>query len=243
MRAIALHQRRSRIAPRLLIAACCGCELLAGGMWARSIRWVDNFHSITPDRRAFRAFVSSHGDASFLYVRLPEGDFDPRKCSLRVTSPSGYGSIHSEAVLQWTTAAANNHIRQQYVTMVDSAIGPRPYTGTNGPQDVTGLNVNIPFGYGWVRLAQGVAIVERKWTWRGRPLTGERVTWVHVTLPYWLVSSVLALPGVFFIRPIVRRMQARFIKRRQPDACEGCGYDLRATPDRCPECGLWVRAQ
>jgi hypothetical protein len=53
-----------------------------------------------------------------------------------------------------------------------------------------------------------------------------------VTLPYWLITPVVAvLPGVAAWRWGRRR------RRLAGGRCATCGYDLRATPDTCPECG------
>jgi hypothetical protein len=51
-----------------------------------------------------------------------------------------------------------------------------------------------------------------------------------IVLPYkWLLLLALLLP--------LWRLRALLTRRRLPDFCPTCGYDLRATPTRCPECG------
>jgi hypothetical protein len=52
------------------------------------------------------------------------------------------------------------------------------------------------------------------------------------TVPFWLVTSLLATLPLARFWPMVRRHH-----RRRQGRCSQCGYDLRATPDRCPECG------
>jgi hypothetical protein len=62
------------------------------------------------------------------------------------------------------------------------------------------------------------------------PRTTFRVSYWAVVLPLWLPTLLFAvLPTVWCLRR--RRAPAA------PNACQACGYDLRATPDRCPECG------
>ena len=66
--------------------------------------------------------------------------------------------------------------------------------------------------------------------WNGArdPATRTTNSTFGVVIPYWFcVLMLCALP----VRFVLRR------KRRRPNHCRGCGYDMRATPDRCPECG------
>jgi len=60
-----------------------------------------------------------------------------------------------------------------------------------------------------------------------------RFTFVHrgVEVSYGALVLILSLLPVSWV---VRRIGNR---KRLPNACAHCGYDLRATPDRCPECG------
>lgn len=55
----------------------------------------------------------------------------------------------------------------------------------------------------------------------------------YVRLPFWLLAVPPLLLGAFLLLPG---------RRRLPDHCSKCGYDLRASPDRCPECGTAVPA-
>ena len=57
----------------------------------------------------------------------------------------------------------------------------------------------------------------------------------NLVLPYWLLTSVTALPAVTLIGFSIRAY--RRDRRVRTGRCRACGYDLRATPDRCPECG------
>jgi hypothetical protein len=66
--------------------------------------------------------------------------------------------------------------------------------------------------------------------WNGArdPATRTTNSTSGVVIPYWFCLVLLgALPARFLWRR----------KRRRPNHCPACGYDLRATPDRCPECG------
>jgi hypothetical protein len=60
-----------------------------------------------------------------------------------------------------------------------------------------------------------------------------RFTFVHrgLEVSYGVLVLIFALlPASWMVRRIRNR-------KRLPNACVYCGYDLRATPDRCPECG------
>lgn len=54
----------------------------------------------------------------------------------------------------------------------------------------------------------------------------------QLSVPYWLITIVAALPIAPWCWQWIRRRQ-----RSRAGMCASCGYDLRATPDRCPECG------
>lgn len=56
-----------------------------------------------------------------------------------------------------------------------------------------------------------------------------------MTMPYWLVAIVLALPGGWLVRRALHRWQR--MRRMRAGLCPTCGYDLRASRDLCPECG------
>ena len=61
----------------------------------------------------------------------------------------------------------------------------------------------------------------------GRTPSGGR----FVSVPFWFIAVMFALPAVVMVRGEWRRRKVR------PGLCPGCGYDVRATPERCPECG------
>jgi len=59
--------------------------------------------------------------------------------------------------------------------------------------------------------------------------------------PYWSELSPEVVMGPLVAAGIVLYDRRRVRRdRREDGACEGCGYDLRATPERCPECGRAV---
>ena len=64
----------------------------------------------------------------------------------------------------------------------------------------------------------------------GLPPWSGSISWI--TLPYWLILAVIAIPAVWRGQNLLRQRL-----RPQPGYCPRCGYDLRATTDRCPECG------
>ena len=86
---------------------------------------------------------------------------------------------------------------------------PRPGSGLNWPY----------LGFAW-NFRQVVVIP--------RFVAGH---WV-LSLPYWGIAFVSALPLVF-----MKIGGARRATRRKSGCCVKCGYDLRATQERCPECG------
>jgi hypothetical protein len=54
-----------------------------------------------------------------------------------------------------------------------------------------------------------------------------------ISLPYWLICSIIAGgPAALWLSARTRR-----VRRRAAGRCVRCGYDLCASPDRCPECG------
>lgn len=86
----------------------------------------------------------------------------------------------------------------------------------------------IPWAW-WVMKHSGAGPIPRYdgntngigWGWR----VGGR-TW-----PVTLLSGTATLFCLRWMFSASRR-------RRMPNVCQSCGYDLRATPERCPECGM-----
>jgi hypothetical protein len=73
-------------------------------------------------------------------------------------------------------------------------------------------------------------------------LDAERIdpkrTLLPTAIPTWVNATRLAaiLGAIVFMLMLERAHRIR-ARREWFNACENCGYDLRATPDRCPECG------
>ena len=53
-----------------------------------------------------------------------------------------------------------------------------------------------------------------------------------LSLPYWLLLLMTAIPVALWLRPRVQRAI-----RGKRGLCQNCGYDLRGAAGRCPECG------
>ena len=81
----------------------------------------------------------------------------------------------------------------------------RPGSGISLVAEVESAGLKVPQG-----------VVQRQW----------------LSIPYWAVCMVAAVPGVLALR-----RRKRLSRMRAAGHCPACGYDLRATPERCPECG------
>ncbi|MDB5323462.1 MAG: hypothetical protein JWN40_5093 [Phycisphaerales bacterium] len=100
------------------------------------------------------------------------------------------------------------------------------------------------FGQGWVWSSEnGLFDVDNQW-WLLLGDVDGGVTdipsmryppdprWIGITLYYrWVMLGTAIMPMAWGFVHWRRR------RRRKPDHCPACGYDLQATPDRCPECG------
>jgi hypothetical protein len=51
--------------------------------------------------------------------------------------------------------------------------------------------------------------------------------------PYWFLLLLFSILPALALRRAIWTF-----RRRKPDLCAKCGYDLRASPERCPECGM-----
>jgi hypothetical protein len=79
----------------------------------------------------------------------------------------------------------------------------------------------------WRFLGFAYARSDTPVVWAG---VGGRLAESFFRIPYWFCCAfTAALPA--------HHVRRRLMRARQPHACPGCGYDLRATPIRCPECG------
>jgi hypothetical protein len=61
-----------------------------------------------------------------------------------------------------------------------------------------------------------------------------------VSIPYWLLATLLVMPPTIWIRSQINDVRAR--RRIRSGRCAKCDYDLRLnTSGRCPECGSAVQ--
>jgi hypothetical protein len=122
------------------------------------------------------------------------------------------------------------------VAFGSAAWGAKQTAGTNPHQiKVAGINGSVvsasafgvtSYALEWRSPAHGIL----GFGWETR--ANQWGSYIMVTVPFWLVILLLAMPATLRIWQPIRRS-----RRRRAGCCVNCGYDLRATPERCPECG------
>lgn len=197
-------------------------------VWGRGLVRPATVYAVTADRQSVAAFESRAGQLTFLYIHLPGRVVDTSRTVFR---PAGYQD--DVAFLEWDSPATDRFHRSAPIPLINTE---GYYDGDYPPWGADDLYVSLPFGHGFVKLALGPATVS------GRGSIRDRVTWVQLILPNWLVFIVIGLPGVFLVRPAFRWLNRQWRSRFRPGYCPVCGYDLRATSQRCPECGHEIAA-
>jgi hypothetical protein len=136
---------------------------------------------------------------------------------------------------QYHIASARGRVQ---VVRRNLGIGDETLSGITHPPPAGGvisLNKIDPAATSW-QLA-GVEYHHNQRLYRGpRPVQSWLWGFLTITVPYWLLTLLTAMPPAILFLKFIRGRKRR--RRIAAGLCARCGYDMRASGLTCPECGL-----